>query len=82
MEGVDILTDKSSYHHARAEAENFFVTANGSLSPFKKNTWDAYQYGKSGLVHAPTGTGKTYAVWTPTLLEWMSEQKDGKIREA
>ena len=47
--------------------------------PFQKNTWDAYQQGKSGLVHAPTGTGKTYAVWTPTLLEWMSEQKDGKI---
>ena len=33
----------------------------------------------SGLVHAPTGTGKTYAVWAPALMEWMSEQRDCKI---
>lgn len=33
----------------------------------------------SGLVHAPTGTGKTYAVWAPALMEWMSEQRDGQI---
>ena len=46
--------------------------------PFQKKTWDAYRQGNSGLVHAPTGTGKTYAVWTPALLEWMSEQKMGK----
>ena len=28
-------------------------------------------------MHAPTGTGKTYAVWMPPLLEWMSE-REGK----
>ena len=26
-------------------------------------------------MHAPTGTGKTYAVWAPPLLEWMAENK-------
>ena len=26
-------------------------------------------------MHAPTGTGKTYAVWAPPLLEWMAESK-------
>ena len=30
---------------------------------FQKKTWLAYLDGKSGLVHAPTGTGKTFAVW-------------------
>ena len=30
------------------------------------------------MVHAPTGTGKTYAVWVPPLLEWMVENKQPK----
>jgi len=42
--------------------------------PFQKNTWKAFQAGKSGLLHAPTGTGKTYAVWIPPLMEWLDQQ--------
>ena len=41
--------------------------------PFQKKTWQTFQYGKSGLVHAPTGTGKTYAVWIPPLMEWLDQ---------
>jgi ATP-dependent Lhr-like helicase len=29
---------------------------------FQRETWRAYLNGESGLVHAPTGMGKTYAV--------------------
>ena len=46
---------------------------------FQREAWKAYASGKSGLIHAPTGTGKTYAVWVPPLAEWMSEQ--GKPRQ-
>jgi ATP-dependent Lhr-like helicase len=35
--------------------------------------WDAYLAGESGLIHAATGTGKTYAAWMGPLLEWMAE---------
>jgi len=69
------LTTKSSYQRARKEAEQYFHDRNWKPFPFQKEAWKSYAEGKSGLVHAPTGTGKTYAVWTPTLLEWMSEQK-------
>ena len=31
--------------------------------PFQKKTWEAYRKGKSGFVNAPTGSGKTYALW-------------------
>jgi ATP-dependent Lhr-like helicase len=31
--------------------------------PFQRETWDAYAAGKSGLIHAPTGLGKTLAAW-------------------
>lgn len=40
---------------------------------FQKQTWKSYREGKSGLVHAPTGTGKTYAVWLGALGEWLDE---------
>jgi ATP-dependent Lhr-like helicase len=69
------LKTKASYQRARKEAEQYFHDRNWKPFPFQKEAWKSYTEGKSGLVHAPTGTGKTYAVWTPTLLEWMSEQK-------
>ena len=31
--------------------------------PFQKEVWQAYAAGKSGLIHAPTGLGKTLAAW-------------------
>jgi ATP-dependent Lhr-like helicase len=36
---------------------------------FQRAAWRAYAAGESGLVHAPTGTGKTYAVWFGPLAE-------------
>ncbi len=63
------------YRKTVKKAEEFFARNNWKPFPFQKKAWKSYADGKSGLVHAPTGTGKTYAVWTPTLLEWMSEQK-------
>src|SRR6185436_9500362 len=32
------------------------------------------------LVHAPTGTGKTYAVWLAPLLEWLADHPDPERR--
>lgn len=43
---------------------------------FQREVWDAYRAGESGLVHAATGTGKTYAAWLAPLLEWMEEHPD------
>jgi len=39
---------------------------------FQREVWDAYANGESGLIHAATGTGKTYAAWLGPLLEWMT----------
>jgi ATP-dependent Lhr-like helicase len=44
--------------------------------PFQKETWSAYWAGESGLVHAPTGLGKTYAVWGGPVSEWLAENPD------
>ena len=52
----------------------FFQSRDWKPFSFQKKTWLAYLQGKSGLVHAPTGTGKTFAVWMPPLMEWIEEQ--------
>ncbi|MCC6241623.1 MAG: ligase-associated DNA damage response DEXH box helicase [Gemmatimonadaceae bacterium] len=41
---------------------------------FQHDVWNAYASGESGLIHAATGTGKTYAAWGGPLLEAMHEQ--------
>ena len=38
--------------------------------PFQVDTWRHYLDGKHGLVNAPTGSGKTYALFVPILLEY------------
>jgi ATP-dependent Lhr-like helicase len=40
---------------------------------FQRSCWNAYLAGKSGLIYAPTGIGKTYAAWFGALMEWMTE---------
>lgn len=42
--------------------------------PFKyqQQTWQAFLDGKSGLLNAPTGSGKTYALWMPMLIKWIN----------
>lgn len=44
--------------------------------PFQLETWTAYLKGESGLVHAPTGLGKTFAVWGGPVLEWFAEHPE------
>ncbi len=36
---------------------------------FQEAAWEAFRAGKSGLVNAPTGSGKTYSLLIPILLE-------------
>ena len=36
---------------------------------FQKKCWKAYASGKNGMLHAPTGSGKTYALWGAILSE-------------
>ena len=39
-----------------------------SVFPFQRAVWHAARDGESGLLHATTGSGKTYAVWFAALL--------------
>lgn len=51
----------------------FFKERNWKPFAFQKETWQAYAAGKSGLLHAPTGLGKTLAVWLGPVREALLE---------
>ncbi|MCC7054817.1 MAG: ligase-associated DNA damage response DEXH box helicase [Gemmatimonadaceae bacterium] len=61
---------------ARAAAphdiDSWFAANGWSPFAFQREVWQAYAAGASGLIHAATGTGKTYAAWLGPVQEWMS----------
>jgi len=55
----------------RAAVEAWFASRGWEPFDFQRSVWDAYAGGRSGLLHAPTGMGKTWAVWGGPLATWM-----------
>lgn len=43
---------------------------------YQRKVWDAFLSGKSGLLNAPTGSGKTYALYMPMLIQWIDDHPD------
>jgi len=54
--------------------KQWFESQNWKVQAFQKKCWKAYAQGKSGMLHAPTGSGKTYALWGG-IVEEMSKYK-------
>ena len=48
--------------------DTWFSARGWKVFPFQRAVWKAAVAGKSGLLHANTGAGKTYAVWFAALL--------------
>ncbi len=53
----------------RKDIDQWFTTRKWKPFMFQKKTWDAFSLGKGGLVNAPTGSGKTYSLLIPIILE-------------
>ena len=54
---------------------DWFKTRGQAPFDFQRRTWAAHAAGRSGLVHAPTGTGKTLAVWLGPVSAWLQEHE-------
>lgn len=65
--------DSLTLQIASSKIESWFASQGWKTFEFQRRAWKEYLSGGSGLIHAPTGTGKTYAVAVPPLLEWLSE---------
>ena len=61
-------------------AEDWFQSKNWKSFPFQRNTWKAFLEGKHGLLNAPTGSGKTYALWIPIVLQYLKENPNYKTK--
>ena len=54
-------------------AEKWFASQGWTPFEFQLSAWRAVLAGKSGLVNAPTGSGKTYSLMVPILLEGLRQ---------
>lgn len=61
-------------------AENWFQEQNWTPFQFQKDTWKAFLQGKNGLLNAPTGSGKTYALWFPIILNYIKNNPEYKTK--
>jgi ATP-dependent Lhr-like helicase len=57
-------------------AETWFSRRGWKPFAFQKQSWTAFLQGKNGLLNAPTGSGKTYALWVPIVLGYLKNNPD------
>lgn len=60
-------------------AEDWFQSRGWEPFEFQRDCWHAYLDGKSGLLNAPTGSGKTYAMWIPCVLEFLKTHERHEV---
>lgn len=57
-------------------AASWFQQQDWKPFAFQKQTWTAFLQGKHGLLNAPTGSGKTYALWFPIILDYIKKNPE------
>ncbi len=56
--------------------ERWFEDRGWDIFPFQQEVWNAFLDGKQGLLNAPTGSGKTFALFMPNLIKWIDEHPE------
>jgi len=65
-----------------AVANDWFHNQGWKPFPFQTQTWTAFLQGKNGLLNAPTGSGKTYALWLPIVLNYIKDNPNYKTKHS
>ncbi len=60
-------------------AEDWFDARSWKPYQFQRQCWEAYLSGKSGLLNAPTGSGKTYALWIACVMEYLQNHERHEV---
>ncbi|MDZ7845333.1 MAG: ligase-associated DNA damage response DEXH box helicase [Owenweeksia sp.] len=71
------MVSNSNSGEPYASGHAWFKELGWQLAPFQQETWREYAHGHSGIVNAPTGSGKTYSLLIPMLLEAAHVNKKG-----
>ncbi len=61
-----------------AKGRSWFEQQGWQPFPFQLAAWEAYLSGSQGVVNAPTGSGKTYSLVEPFLLEFLRDHPEKK----
>lgn len=56
-------------------AESWFSANKWQVYPFQRQAWSKFLDHFSGIVNAPTGSGKTYSLFIPVLLEYIQRRE-------
>jgi ATP-dependent Lhr-like helicase len=62
--------------------KDWFTERGWKPFPFQIDAWKAYLNGQNGLVNAPTGSGKTYSLMMPIILEFIRNHPDYKKQKS
>ncbi|QSE97045.1 ligase-associated DNA damage response DEXH box helicase [Fulvivirga lutea] len=55
----------------------WFESKDWNVFDFQREAWESYLEGNHGLVNAPTGSGKTYSLVVPALLDGLHDTNNG-----
>jgi len=58
----------------------WFASKGWTPFAFQLETWESYGIGLSGLVNAPTGSGKTFSLLIPILLEGLAKENSKQLQ--
>ena len=61
--------------------ESWLAARGWQAFPFQREVWQAVAEGRSGMLHATTGSGKTYAVWLGMLQDLLHRHPPGRGAE-
>lgn len=63
------------------KVSDWFTLKKWTAFDFQKDAWAAYNRGENGLLNAPTGSGKTYALWLAPIIEFINENPDDFLKK-
>lgn len=70
-------TTSAAWRRAEARLRDWFASLGRRPAPFQRAAWKAWGEGRSGLIHAPTGTGKTLAAVGGPLIDGVLDPARG-----
>lgn len=62
--------------HSQSIIDKWFRSRGWQPFDWQTEVWSSVLEGNSGLLNAPTGSGKTFALFMPALMRWMNDHPD------
>ena len=72
----------TSHSTVKAALDDWLESRGWKAFKFQRDVWKALALGQSGLLHATTGAGKTYAVWLGILMHFMAVVQSNRYQAA